>query len=64
MLLNLMKDNKVLVIGIGLLCGLILSKVKKCKEDIVIVPNDKRLKESLKFLDADGFNPDSKSIVK
>ena len=61
------KDTKALVIGagaIGLLCGLILSKVKNCKNIVIVDPNDKRLKESLKFLDADGFKPDSKSIVR
>ena len=61
-----MKDNKVLVIGagaIGLLCGLILSKVKNCKDIVIVDPNDKRLKESLKYLDADGFKPDSKCIL-
>ena len=60
-----LKDSKALVIGagaIGLLCGLILSKVKKCKEIVIIEPNDKRLKESLKYLDADGFRPSSKNI--
>ena len=61
-----LKDSKVLVIGagaIGLLCGLILSKVKKCKEIVIIEPNDKRLKESLKYLDADGLKPTSKNIL-
>jgi len=60
------KNNKTMIIGagaIGLLCGLILSKVKKCKDIVIVDPNDKRLKESLKYLDADGFKPDSKSIV-
>ena len=60
-----LKDSKVLVIGagaIGLLCGLILSKVKKCKEIVIIEPNDKRLKESLRYLDADGLKPTSKNI--
>ena len=60
------KDIKALVIGsgaIGLLCGLILSKVKNCKDIVIVEPNDKRLKESLKFLDADGFKPDSKNIT-
>ena len=41
------KDIKVLVIGsgaIGLLCGLILSKVKNCKDIVIVEPNDKRLK--------------------
>ena len=61
------KDIKALLIGagaIGLLCGLILSKVKKCKEITIVDPNDKRLKESMKYLDADGFNPASKNILK
>ena len=60
-----LKDSKALVIGagaIGLLCGLILSKVKKCKEIVIIEPNDNRLKESLKYLDADGLKPNSKNI--
>ena len=62
-----LKDSKVLVIGagaIGLLCGLILSKVKKCKEIVIIEPNDKRLEKSLKYLDANGFKPSSKNILK
>jgi len=60
------ENNKILIIGagaIGLLCGLILSKVKNCKDIVIIEPNDKRLKESLKFLDADGFKPRSKNIL-
>ena len=60
------KDIKVLIIGagaIGLLCGLILSKVKNCKDIMIVDPNDKRMKESLKYLDADGVKPDSKSII-
>ena len=59
-------EVKVLIIGsgaIGLLCGLILSKVKNCKNITIVDPNDKRLKESLKYLDADGFKPDSKNIL-
>ncbi len=62
-----LKDSRALVIGagaIGLLCGLILSKVKKCKEIFIVEPNDNRLKESLKYLDASGFKPNSKSILK
>ena len=61
------KNSKALVIGagaIGLLCGLILSKVKSCKDITIIEPNDKRLKESLKYLDADGLKPDSKGLYK
>ena len=59
------KDSKALVIwagAIGLLCGLILSKVKNCKAIVIVDPNDKRLKKSLKYLDADGFEPTSKNI--
>ena len=62
-----LKDSKALVIGagaIGLLSGLILSKVKKCEEIVIVEPNDKRLKESLKYLDADGLKPNSKNINK
>ena len=58
-------DNKALVIGggaIGLLSGLILSKLKNCKDITIVEPNDKRLKESLKYLDAEGFKPDSNKI--
>jgi len=61
------KDSQALIIGsgaIGLLCGLILSKVKKCTKIVIIEPNDKRLKESLKYLDADGLKPSSKNIYK
>ena len=64
-LLKSIKDSKILVIGagaIGLLCGLILSKVKKCKDITILEPNDKRLNESLKYLDADGLKPDSNKI--
>ena len=61
-----LKDSKALVIGsgaIGLLSGLILSKVKKCKNIIIVDPNNKRLKESLKYLEAEGLKPDSKGII-
>ena len=60
------KSNKVLVIGggaIGLLCGLILSKVKKCKDIVIVDPNNKRLKECTKYLDATSINPESKVIT-
>ena len=60
-----LKDKKALIIGagaIGLLCGLILSKVKKCKNITIVEPNDKRLAESLKYLDADGFKPSDKNV--
>jgi len=60
-----LKDSKALVIGagaIGLLCGLILKKVKKCKDIVIVEPNSKRLEKSLKYLDADGMAPSNKSI--
>ncbi len=60
-----LKDSKALVIGagaIGLLCGLILEKVKKCKEIVIVEPNDKRLKESLKYLNAAGMLPSNNNI--
>ena len=60
------ENNKTLVIGagaIGLLCGLILSKIKNCEDIVLVDPNDKRLKESQKYLDADGFQPNSKNII-
>ena len=60
------ENSKILIIGagaIGLLCGLILSKVKNCKNISIVEPNDKRLKESLKYLDADGFKPNNKAII-
>ena len=61
-----LENNKVLVIGagaIGLLCGLIISKVKNCNNITIIEPNDKRLIKSLKYLDADGFKPNNKSLL-
>ena len=59
------KNNKALVIGggaIGLLSGLILSKVKNCKDIVIADPNKKRLGECVKYLDAAGVNPDSEII--
>ena len=64
-LVNPIKNNNALIIGagaIGLLCGLILSKVKKCKDIVIVDPNDKRLGVSLKYLNAKGFKPDNKNI--
>ena len=61
-----LKNSKALVIGggaIGLLSGLILSKVKNCKEIVIVDPNEKRLGECSKYLDADAVKPDSKSII-
>jgi threonine dehydrogenase-like Zn-dependent dehydrogenase len=64
-LLKSFKDSKVLVIGggaIGLLSGLILSKVKHCNDITIVDPNEKRLKECSKYLDADPVKPNSKNI--
>jgi len=61
-----LKDSKALVIGagaIGLLCGLILEKVKKCEKITIIEPNEKRLKESLKYLNAAGMKPSNKNSL-
>ena len=61
-----LSNTKALVIGagaIGLLCGLILSKIKNCKEIVIVDPNKKRLGESSKYLDADPVKPDSKIII-
>tara|TARA_Y100000310_G_scaffold85385_1_gene82239 strand:+ start:754 stop:1758 length:1005 start_codon:yes stop_codon:yes gene_type:complete len=60
------ENNKVLVIGagaIGLLCGLILLKIKNCKDIVIVDTNDKRLKESLKYLNASGFKPNNTNII-
>ena len=59
-------EIQALVIGggaIGLLCGLILSKIKNCKKIVIVEPNIKRLKECEKYLDANAVKPDSKSIM-
>jgi len=59
------KTTKALVLGggaIGLLCGLILEKIKKCKDITIVDPNNKRLKECSKFLNADTINPESKTL--
>ena len=61
-----LKDCKALVIGggaIGLLSGLILSKVKNCKEIVIVDPNEKRLEQCTKYLDAEPTKPESKSII-
>jgi len=67
---KLFKDKfinaKVLVIGggaIGLLCGLILSKVKKCKELVIVDPNNKRLNVCSKNLEAKAVSPNSSVII-
>ena len=65
-LLKPIQNTRVLIIGggaIGLLCGLILSKVKKCKEIVIVEPNINRLKECAKYLDGNAVKPDSKAII-
>tara|TARA_B100001245_G_C22855097_1_gene411088 strand:+ start:145 stop:1149 length:1005 start_codon:yes stop_codon:yes gene_type:complete len=60
------KSKKALVIGggaIGLLSGLILSKVKNCKDIVITDLNKKRLSECAKYLEAETANPDSKIIT-
>ena len=60
------KKSKALVIGggaIGLLCGLILSNVKKCDDITIVDPNNKRLKECSKYLNAMPVSPESKNII-
>jgi threonine dehydrogenase-like Zn-dependent dehydrogenase len=61
-----LKNTKALIIGggaIGLLSGLILSKVKNCGEIIIVDPNKKRLGECSKYLNAPGVEPGSKIIL-
>ena len=53
-------ECKVLIQGagaIGLLCGLILNKEKKCKNIIMSDPNDLRLKECSEYLEANFVDP-------
>jgi len=60
------EKSRAIVIGagaIGLLCGLILSKIKNCKDITIVDPNEKRLKESLKYLKAKGSKPESDKII-
>ena len=59
-------NSKALIIGcgaIGLLSGLILSKIKYCKEIVIVDPNEKRLDECSKYLDAKTTKPNSKSLI-
>ena len=61
-----LKNSKALVIGggaIGLLSGLILSKIKNYKDIVLVEPNSKRLGECIKHLDANVVNPDNKAIL-
>jgi len=59
-------NSKILIIGggaIGLLSGLIISKLKNCKEIVIADPNEKRLKECSKYLEGKAVKPDSKNII-
>ncbi|MDB9784249.1 alcohol dehydrogenase catalytic domain-containing protein [Pelagibacteraceae bacterium] len=60
-----LSECKVLIQGagaIGLLCGLILNKQKKCKNLTMSDPNKLRLEECSKYLDAKFVEPQSKSL--
>ena len=60
------EKTKALVIGggaIGLLSGLILSKVKNCKDIVIVDPNNKRLGECAKYLNANAVNPGDKKVI-
>jgi threonine dehydrogenase-like Zn-dependent dehydrogenase len=48
--------------AIGLLCGLILSKIKENKNIVLSDPNKSRLKECSKYLDAKFTSPNDKEI--
>ena len=48
--------------AIGLLCGLILSKVENCKKIVMSDPNKLRLDECSKYLKAKFVNPASKEL--
>ena len=60
-----LSECRVLIQGggaIGLLCGLILSKDKNCKNIVLSDPNNKRLDECSKYLDAKYVGPTDKEI--
>jgi len=60
------ENLKILILGggaIGLLSGLILSKVKKCKGITIADPNKKRLEECSKYLDAISVDSNSELIT-
>ena len=62
-----LKDTKILVIGagaIGLLCGLILSKIKSCDNIVIVDPNNRRSGECKKYLDAEATNPNGKKYIR
>jgi len=65
MLKKPLDQSRILVIGggaIGLLCALILEKYKKCKELILVEPNEKRLKVCSNHLSSETLKPDDKKI--
>tara|TARA_B100001996_G_scaffold17805_1_gene14697 strand:+ start:1000 stop:2004 length:1005 start_codon:yes stop_codon:yes gene_type:complete len=60
-----LKESKVLVIGggaIGLLCALILEKVKDCNNVILAEPNEKRLKVCSKNLKSKTVKPNNPEL--
>ena len=60
-----LSESKILIQGagaIGLLCGLVLNKEKNSKNIIMSDPNQKRLKECSKYLDAKFITPDDNLI--
>tara|TARA_Y100000590_G_scaffold27297_1_gene30614 strand:+ start:137 stop:1141 length:1005 start_codon:yes stop_codon:yes gene_type:complete len=65
LLLKKVQKAKSLIIGagaIGLLSGLIISKIKKCVDIIIADPNNKRLGVSKKYLEAKTVNPNKETI--
>jgi len=60
-----LSECKILIQGagaIGLLCGLILNNEKNCKNIVMSDPNDLRLKECSKYLEAKLVNPKNKDL--
>ena len=60
-----LSECKILIQGagaIGLLCGLILTNDKNCKNIIMSDPNKLRLKECSKYLNANFVTPDNKEL--
>ena len=60
-----LNESRTLVIGggaIGLLCALILEKYKKCKEIILVEPNERRLKVCDEHLNSQTLSSDNSKI--
>ena len=60
-----LSECKILIQGagaIGLLCGLILNNEKNCKNIVMSDPNDLRLKECSKYLEAKLVDPKNKDL--